>query len=64
LRESSDERQKREKHEGDAGANVFVGKRMHGLSPCCETTPLVRTAEVESLAELFHGVPVLAGVVG
>src|ERR1700751_4828897 len=29
-----------------------------------ETTPLVRTAKVESLAELFHGMPVLAGIVG
>src|ERR1700720_688177 len=30
LRKSSDERQKSEKHKGDAGANVFVGKRVHG----------------------------------
>ena len=36
LREISDERQKREKCKGDAGANVFVGKRMHGLSPWAE----------------------------
>ena len=64
LREISDERQKGEKRKGDAGASVFVGKRVHGLSPCGETTPLVRTAELESLAELFHGVPVLAGIVG
>src|ERR1700722_8092441 len=64
LRERSGERQKSEKHKGDASANVFVEKRVHGLSPCGETTPLVRTAEFESLAELFHGVPSLAGIVG
>src|ERR1700757_3932848 len=37
LRESSDERQKSEKHKGDGGATVFVEKRVHGLSPCGET---------------------------
>ena len=53
LREISDERQKSESGNGESGSNCFVGKRMHGLSPCGETTPLIRTVELEYLAEVI-----------